>query len=473
MSILLIIAVIVTLVWTPILATRGSLVVGCLVYLLLANCFGNYFLEFTVGPISMTSGRFFLIALVGCYVYQRWLGRGEPKPIGRDEVLLGGFVALLITSAFLHNVPTGDGQPVMQHLINGYLIPLTLFWIARESKLTERHMKIVHVSLVAFGVYLAITGLLEISGQWAFVFPRYIADPEAGIHFGRARGPMVSSVSYGLTLCVAIFSGWTLWPRASRRWQLLLITFVPLAAAGIFLSYTRSVWMGAALGLIVLMLTTLRGQWRTAVVGTVVVSAALVASTNFDSILAFNRNDNSAAQTRGSVSIRGTFAYVSWLMFQDQPLLGVGFGQFPTAKLPYLSDRSSDLNLEAIRPYVHHNMLLSVLTEVGLIGLLMFVGVFVYWAIGAWRLRQAAGAPPWARQQGPMLLAVLAAYLCQALFHEMSFTPLDHGLVFFVAGLAAALRPLAITKDPCITAQVCRCGVANRVNEIQIQKVHA
>ena len=195
------------------------------------------------------------------------------------------------------------------------------------------------------------------------------------------------------------------------------------------------------------MLTTLRSQWRIALVGSAAIAALLVATTNLDNILAFDRNDNNAAQTRGSVAIRGTFAYVSWLMFQDKPLLGVGFGQFPSAKLPYLSDRSSDLHLEAIRPYVHHNMFLSLLTELGIVGLLFYVGILVYWTIGGWRLWRSHAPPDWARGQGPFLLAVMAAYLCQALFHEISFTPLDNGLLFFAAGLATASRPITAASS--------------------------
>ena len=238
MSILILIAVAVALVWTPILAVRGSLLGGCLVYLLLANCFGSYFMEFDVGPFRMTLDRFFIVALTLGYFCQRWLRRTDPKPLGREDLLLGGFIALLVASTLVQSrSTTGHGAPVIQHLINGYLIPLALFWFARQSRLSQRNLKIVHGSLVVFGVYLAITGLLEISQQWSFVFPRYIADPEIGIHYGRARGPMTSSVSYGLALCVAIFSGWTLWPQISRRWQLVLFALLPLAGAGVFYSF--------------------------------------------------------------------------------------------------------------------------------------------------------------------------------------------------------------------------------------------
>jgi len=62
-------------------------------------------------------------------------------------------------------------------------------------------------------------------------------------------------------------------------------------------------------------------------------------------------------------------------MFLDRPLLGVGFGQLLEAKKAYLADRSTDLNLEATRDYIHHNGFLSILTETGLIGVAIYLAL--------------------------------------------------------------------------------------------------
>ena len=61
--------------------------------------------------------------------------------------------------------------------------------------------------------------------------------------------------------------------------------------------------------------------------------------------------------------------------FAINPVFGVGFGRFYDRKLPYLSDRSQNFELESIRPLHHHNTLLSVLTETGLVGLAAFVAM--------------------------------------------------------------------------------------------------
>jgi len=130
---------------------------------------------------------------------------------------------------------------------------------------------------------------------------------------------------------------------------------------------------------------------------------------------------------------------VSWLMFHDRPLLGFGFGQFAEAKLPYLDDRSTSLNLEIIRPWAHHNTYLSLLTELGLVGFLLYITLLALWANYAWRLAQGARRPAWAKAHGVLVLCALATYTVQMLFHEVSFTSVDNSIIFLLAGMAVGL----------------------------------
>ena len=84
-------------------------------------------------------------------------------------------------------------------------------------------------------------------------------------------------------------------------------------------------------------------------------------------LVAFKR-EYSAAETRESTYMRAAFAYVSLEMFKDRPVMGFGFNQFQVYNLPYLADRSTDIRVESIRGYVHHNSFLSVLVDLGIIG---------------------------------------------------------------------------------------------------------
>jgi len=437
------IAGIVVLVWGTLFVSRGSLVVGCLALVIVAACFGHNFLHFDVGSLPMTLDRIVAGVLIGAYLVQRRLGRADPKPLGRGDLVLMLLMGTLVVSTVWGGWGKGitpKFEPLVR-LVSGYLIPLAVFWIARQTPLDRRNVSLVHGTLACFGVYLAATGLLEVTGQWWAVFPKHIADPDLGEHFGRARGPMVQSINYGLCLGCCLLAAWLWRWRFGRVGQLILVGLMPLMLAGIYVSYTRSVWLGAGLGALTVLGLTLRGSWRPLVLGTIVSSALAVGVTQMDKLVAFRR-EYSAAQTAESVNVRGSFVYLSWQMFLDRPLWGVGFGQFPQAKLAYLSDRTSAVNLEATRRYVHHNMFLSVLTETGLIGFALFLAVLAGWGQMGWRLFRGRDVPDWARAHGALLLGALAVYVCQAAFHELSYTPIDNSLLFLLAGTAAGLRTL-------------------------------
>ncbi|MBN2473653.1 MAG: O-antigen ligase family protein [Pirellulales bacterium] len=441
------VAAAVALIWSAIFVLRGSLTAGCLALLVAGACFGHDFLRFEVGPIPMTIDRLVVVLLLLAYAVHRRLGRTAPKPLGKTDVLLFAFLGVLAFSACYGSFGgQGDGIEIVFRLLAGYLIPGVVYWIARQSPLNRSNVSLTQGVLTCLGVYLALTGLLEVSGQWWAVFPRHIADQNVGLHFGRARGPMVHAVSFGLHLGVCLLAAWLWQWRFGRPGRLVIVALVPLLLAGIYVSYTRSVWMGTGLGALIVLALTLRGSWRPLVIGGMVSAALLLVATRMDKLVSFER-EYAATYTGKSVEVRGAFAYLSWQMFLDRPLLGVGFGQFPEAKLPYLADRSTEFNLEAVRPYSHHIGFLSVLTETGLVGFVLFLALLGGWVRAGWQVCRNATLPPWARAQGILLLGVLGVYLCQTAFHEMSYTPIDNALVFFLAGLTVGLRAAPATAD--------------------------
>jgi O-antigen ligase len=250
---------------------------------------------------------------------------------------------------------------------------------------------------------------------------------------------MLTSVTFGLYLgaclmCLWATSGRLRWPS---RW-VLPVLLSPLFLTSLYFSYTRSVWMGVAFGLLVILLLISQGRVRT-LVATLACLALLMSVTDVNKLLSFKRDQESALDVKRSAEQRLSFAYVSWKIFQDYPLMGVGFGQFRQVKEPYLNDRTVDLPLYDIRRLIHHNTILSVLTETGLIGLGLFVAMLYGWGRHAWRLYRAEGSPPWARAQALLLLGVLVLYIQQLTFHELSYSTQDNCLVFLIAGMTLGI----------------------------------
>ncbi len=441
MELLIAIAAAVAGVWALWYALRGSLVAGCLVFLLVATCFGSPFLHFETGLLPGTLDRLLILGLIAAYCLQRALGRTDPKPLELSDKALLALLAWLTFSTFTHNwrnLAPGIVPPVWR-LITGYFFPAALYWIARQSRLFDRRVKLVHASLGLFGVYLAVTGLAEVSRQWWLVFPRYIADPLVGLHYGRARGPMVQAVSYGFALGVTALAG-LVWRSYSLRWhKLAWLAIVPIELAALYYTYTRSIWIGTTVLTVIVLAATLRGAWRPMLVATLITAALFMTISQLDSVTSLKREGN-ATEARESATMRACFAYVSWQMFLDRPLFGFGFGQFYQEKLAYLSDRTTPLELELIRDYIHHNTYLDLLTETGLVGLSLFLIVLSGWIRTAWRLSREEN-PLWVRAHGVLMLGALGTYAVQMMFHEVSYTVLDNGLLFFLAGIAAGLAP--------------------------------
>ena len=70
MTALLIIACIAGAIWWTILALRGSLVAGCLIFLIGTACLGEYFFEFKVAGVTLSLARLWLVGLIGAFFVQ-------------------------------------------------------------------------------------------------------------------------------------------------------------------------------------------------------------------------------------------------------------------------------------------------------------------------------------------------------------------------------------------------------------------
>jgi N-acetylglucosaminyldiphosphoundecaprenol N-acetyl-beta-D-mannosaminyltransferase len=444
------VAALAAIVWGAILARRASLLIGATVFLIVGYVFGFDFWHAHVGPLPLTLDRLALVGLLAAVAVQWRLGQLPARPLSGCDWLLAGLVALLAVSAFVAGPPegaTGDSSP-WGRLITAFAIPAVLYAIVRQSPISYRQWLALLTCLVALGAYLAVTALLEVGGRWSLVFPYYISDPNLGIHFGRARGPGLNAASLGMYLTVCGCCGWVLLRDANRRYkQLALLLFLPLVSLAVFVTYTRSTWLGFAAAGLVIAAFQIPRRWRLPSLATVGLFGVLAIGISWSQIVGLRR-EGPPAESEHSVDQRESFAYVSWQMFKDHPVLGVGFGRFYDRKLPYLSDRSQPIELESIRPLHHHNTFLGLLTETGLVGLAAFVALLAAWARQAWRLATLANSPRWVRAHGVLMLSLLANYFCSAVFHDLTLVPAQHWLLFLFAAATVNLRQIVPQEKP-------------------------
>lgn len=425
--------------WGLIYLVRGSLLASCLLTLLVGSCFGHPFWKATLGPAPITFDRLLMGLLVlSCFV-QRRLGLVHPRPWRTADLVLGAFLSVLAVSTLTHDWQVLNYQPAMRLGIY-YVMPVVLYWVARQASLSERSLRWSCAAIAVFGGYLALTAVAEVHGVYGLVFPRYIASPDFKEFFGRGRGPFLNPAACGIYQSLGWCAALTAWPRLNRGGQLGLAAAGLLYAVGIYSTLTRSVWAGAALALLVLGALTLPRSWRFVLLGGAVVVAMAVVAAKWESLLAFKRDRGLGAKAAAeSVQLRPILAFIAWQMFLDRPVLGCGYGQYIQEHRFYLADRSTALPLEEARHYAQHNALLGLLAETGLVGAGLFTLLLAQWCRDAWRVWSNPGLPFWARRLGLLFLTLVAAWFPVAMFQDTGIIDMIHPLLFLMAGIAGGL----------------------------------
>lgn len=437
MVIVLAILVLAAALWGLVYAWRGSLLVGCTATLLAGYVLSHHAWRLELGPVTLTTGRVLIAGLLVVLFWRLRQGLVSFKPLTGADWLAVCFVGYVtfryLTTSYPESVPQSVSP--FWRLIECFWVPLALYLVARTVEFGERSWKTLLFALAGLGVYLAATGIGEVTGQWWAVFPKYISDPELGAHFGRARGPALNSVSLGIFLTVSFWACWFLWSRVNRPLRLLLVGAMGLMCVALLFTYTRSSWLALALTLGVLPLLHVPRSWRPVLFGGIAIAGVCGAALMGDKLINMNRQDANGSASH-SVYQRQTFLVVSMRMFADEPLLGCGFQRFFDKKLPYLADRSQQIELESIRHLDHHNTFLSILTETGLVGLSLFVAMLVAWGRIAWQMFRDTNCPNWLRVHGLFALAILMVYATNGVFHDLSLLPNEQWLLFVTAGTA-------------------------------------
>lgn len=430
--------------WAGMATVRSNAFTLTALFLVATSVLTAEFFSFQAAGLTWTIDRFVFLVLLGNFLIAFRMGRHDFRSLDTVDYLLGSFFVWLAARTL--SQPLGSIAPhqphTLMHMINGYCIPIALYAVLRSSKPEPKKMQVAFGIIAVFGLYLGVTAAFEVVKAWSLVFPKFIADPSLGIHFGRARGPMLQSVRLGICLiaCWTVVVLFTVWlnPRSRLGW-LFATASLPIFWGSIFLTYTRSIWMGLALVAALLVTLCLSGVVRRTIIVGGALAGGLLLCVAGSSLVAFKR-EYSAAETRESTYMRAAFAYVSIQMIQDRPVAGFGFNQFNAANRPYLSDRSTDIRLESIRGYVHHNSYLSLLVDLGIVGFSLYGFTVAALLRHAWTHWRSQHVPRWSRGIALTAICIAGVHLIQMAFHEVSFSTIENSLLFAAFGLVMACR---------------------------------
>jgi O-Antigen ligase len=430
MELLLSMCILAALAW-GIVFQRLTGLWGCLLATLVTGTiFGHSFFHLS----AFTFDRLLLAFCIVLFVLWLFHGKNQPKLMNSGDYVVAFFVAAMALTTFMHPLQETETSPTSK-LLFFFLVPVAMYLLASQIKITERHLRWMFVVFAALGVYLSITAVAEkMDWPWA-IFPKYIVNTPQTEFLGRGRGPLLNPSGNGILMSLALSSALVLLLNV-KGWQHIAISgLVPVYLLGIVCTMTRCVWLGGVATMLACTTAMMPTRWRVPMLVFMSGFATLGLFVSPSTLMNFKRDKGvSVEYMRQSAELRPILAVVAWKMFQDRPLTGCGTGQYMAVAKNHLSDRNVNMPLERARPYVQHNIFLAMLVENGLVTIIPFCVLLIIWTIWALQLWWSQTIAFEHRQLALVFLGTFIAYLCNGVFQDVLIIPMINSYLFFLAG---------------------------------------
>lgn len=415
----------------------GDLLTGLMIWLVTVACFSYFFWKLELPFFfNLTIDRIVLPVLLFSAVGMMIIGTLQWRrlwPISALMLLMVMYfgISLAVTGFDSVTVVTPHFR-----LIGGYCFPFVAFALAVLAIRNQRQIGKVAVFFCLFGLYLTVTAWAEYLNIWSIVFPRYIADSQLGIHWGRSRGPFLVSASLGITLVYVFYSNAFLARRVGGLLRAAIYFIQPFTLAAIFFTQTRSVWLATIVGAVIWLLGAGPRRSRVATVIVLVAAMSLTTAVFWTGISSQQREKGGVADL-DPIRARVGLARITYQMFKDHPVVGVGFGHFRDYADRYHSD-PADKYLSLSSQLMEHNNFLSILAESGLVGLVLYLwllGILFTRSLQLFR-RLPDGGRMWLGRDFVILYWILFAdFVIDGMFRETSVDPFNNGLFYLISGL--------------------------------------
>lgn len=425
-------------------ANFGDIMTLILFWFIATACFSYFFwregVPFAGGTLNITIDRLLILGIAIIAMIGLLIGR-LPYKYSPGVLKIMTLLLIFFTISFLQSGYKSIAE-VTPHfrLIGGYYFPFIALVLTYFAVNDEPQIKKICWFFMLFGAYLTLTAWAEYFKIWSIVFPKYIVDPELGIHWGRARGPFLVSASLGITLVFCFFNNLYLAHHTQGATRIIIYLLNLAMLPAIFFTQTRSVWLAMIICIFTWLKLNRHLRSRGAMTMAVLAGLLIIGSIFWTNILSRERRHGGITEPY-PIYARFGLAKMTWQLFKDHPLTGVGFGHFRDYAIQYAQDPSSKYIKWGSR-LMEHNNFLSILAECGLIGLVLYVIMLVM--IFRYSLRLYRRIPPnadgWVSRELVVLYwMLLIDYLVDGMFRETSVDPFNNGLFFAFTGLILAV----------------------------------
>ena len=326
-----------------------------------------------------------LLLLAGVYFWQTRL-----KPADKEFrlkfiwFLIAGFDLALFLSIFL----AFDKILALFHYF-WFLLAIGFFWLITNFKYNQ----LVFIYSFLAGVFcqavLAIIQFLTqtsfanswlgLAGHQAGALGVSVVETYAG-RWLRAYGGLDHPNILGGLLVVAIILTLSLLARDKLKYQRLAILnyfFLLIFSAALFFSFSRSAWLGLAVGLAAMFVLNLKNQAlankKRVIAGILAVSGLFLVLGIVYKNIVFVRFNSSARLEIKSQTQRAQLLEQSFSLLKKHFLFGAGIGNYTLAVFKQINSQAPSWWYQPV-----HNTFLLVWAETGLFGFLFFISLLFY-----------------------------------------------------------------------------------------------
>jgi O-antigen ligase len=307
--------------------------------------------------------------------------------------------ALSVACCFMHHGPIAS-------LINNLLIPFGYYLVAknciRRLDLLPKLYVATVIAMLGFGSLGLLEGVIKVDIMWG----------GKGQDPFRVNGPMAEAEEFGccMSLLLLFFLGMRSMRRESPVGSILLRAVPLMGIVGCYLCLFRGIWIALAAGWLALAAKrNFRFFLRIAPVAAIALwffFTVILPAVSPDVVERRLNNDR-------TVNARLATFKSAWVMFQDHPVVGVGFSAFAEMwerepdryQLQYKGEDS------VWSPHSNFFMLLS---ETGLVGTLSWV-FFMVQAVRCTLRVARHGNRAWQREYGIFVFSAIAVYVVAGL----------------------------------------------------------
>lgn len=365
----------------------------------IARPFEAFLIWIVVGPLTqnsnielgraipnLTADRVALSVILASMIGRKIFSRKVGHKLDPVDIAIGTFVSICSINLLLTRITTGNIAQFTQGVksqetirtiqvyADHYIYAFATFYIVRNLVDDTRKIRLVLIAIAIIAVYLVPVGVFEhFTGKSWFTETQQVQWQDVN----RAQGPLKNPAVYGATLgvCLVIFV-YLFFQSKDPAKRLLYVLGIIGSGLGEVMTFTRSAWLSPALALLVLA-AVYEGKrkvlfaWITA--GVVVLALLLP-------IMQGSRVFQQRVMSDKPIESRILVTHNAMAMIKDRPVFGFGINNFDFYKWYY------PVSVPGIEGYIgptSHNTFLTILVEIGLLGfipyLLIFVVLLRYW----------------------------------------------------------------------------------------------